>query len=216
MANGALRSEEIASRHPWLVGITASLVIHVVFGFAWLSAALAVAKHLSTVEQLKALPLEEMRRNFQQQNREEPPLMFVEVTPEQAVKEPPKDAQYYSALSSKAANPDADKETNIPKIEGQQDKVVKTFDTLNPQTPPVQPAPLPQPKEEPKEQPKPEPTPQPNAPQDQTKPEPSRKVGDLAFAKPAQESKPLEIQPTPKPRTLVEAKMRQGIIQGKR
>ncbi len=214
MATEATRSEENESRNLLLIGMATSLVIHLALGFAWFSAVVVVARHLATVNQFKALPLEELRKNFQEQNREEPPLMFVEVTPEQAAKEPPKDAKYYSALDSKAANQDPDKETNIPRIQGQQDKVVKTFDTLNPQTQPAQPAPPPEPKQEPKLEPKPEPTPQRNAPQDETRPEPSRKPGDLAFAKPVPEPKPQENQPKPRPRTVIEAKMRQGIIEG--
>lgn len=208
--------EGIERRNLLFIGMVTSLVIHLALAGAWFSAFLAVGRHLATVDQLKVLPLEEMRRNFQQKPLEEPPLMFVEVAPEQSIKEPPKDAQYYSSLSSKAANPEADKETNVPRIQGQQDKVIKTFDTLNPQTPQEQPAPPPEPKQEPKQEPKPEPVPQPNAPKEEVTPEPSRKSGDLAFAKPVPEAKPPDLQPKPRPRTLIEAKMRQGVIQGEK
>jgi len=204
----------LEGRNLLFVGMVTSLVLHLVMAGAWFSAMTAVKHQLATVERLKALPLEEMRRNFQSQPREDPPLVFVEVSPEQAIKEPPPDARYYSSLSSKAANPEADKETNIPRIEGQQDKVVKTFDTLNPQTPQLQPSPPPDPKQEPKPEPKQEPLPQPNAPREETRPEPAQKSGDLALARPVPEAKPPE--PRPRPRTLVEARMRQGVIQGEK
>jgi len=58
----------------------------------------------------------------------EPPLMFVDVSPDQATTEPPKDAKYYSSQNSQAANPDADRDTNVPKITGQQEQVPKTED----------------------------------------------------------------------------------------
>src|SRR5262245_49274053 len=106
---------EVEGRNLLFVGMVTSLFIHLVMAGAWFSAMVAVKHQLATVDRLKALPLEEMRRNFQQKPPEEPPLVFVEVTPEQAVKEPPQDPKYYSSLSSKAANPDADKETNIPR-----------------------------------------------------------------------------------------------------
>ncbi|HEY5913870.1 MAG TPA: hypothetical protein VJA21_25050, partial [Verrucomicrobiae bacterium] len=59
---------------------------------------------------------------------QEIPLVFVEVNPIAATPEPPKDAQFYSDKNSKAANPEAEKETNIPKISGKQEQVVKTED----------------------------------------------------------------------------------------
>ena len=55
-------------------------------------------------------------------------LVFVEVDPTVAIPEPPKDTKFYSSQNSVAANPEpAEKE--LPKIDGQQDKVVKTFDS---------------------------------------------------------------------------------------
>src|SRR5258708_11372191 len=45
------------------------------------------------------------------------PLLFVEVAPNQATPEPPKEAKYYSARNSQAANPDAEIETGAPKID---------------------------------------------------------------------------------------------------
>ena len=59
----------------------------------------------------------------------EPPLMFVNVTPEQASPEAPKNAKYYSDKNSKAANPNASKKLDIPQINGKQTEVVKAEDT---------------------------------------------------------------------------------------
>ena len=56
------------------------------------------------------------------------PLMFVDVDPQLASTEAPKDAKFYSNKNSVAANPDADKETNVPKVTGKQTQVVKAED----------------------------------------------------------------------------------------
>jgi len=60
---------------------------------------------------------------------QEAPLMFVNVSPSQATPEPPENAKFYSSKNSKAANPDADKDTDMPKISGKQTQVVKAEDT---------------------------------------------------------------------------------------
>src|ERR1035438_2730263 len=44
------------------------------------------------------------------------PLIFVNVNPAQATAEAPKNAKYYSDKNSRAANPEPDKITEIPKI----------------------------------------------------------------------------------------------------
>jgi len=46
------------------------------------------------------------------------PLMFVDVSPAQAVAEPPKNPKGYSDRNSVAANPEATKITDMPKIDG--------------------------------------------------------------------------------------------------
>ena len=58
-----------------------------------------------------------------------PPLVFVDVNPEIATPEPPKNAQYYSSHNSKAADIDSKLDSNTPKLDGQQTHVVKTDDT---------------------------------------------------------------------------------------
>lgn len=96
----------------------------------------------------------------------EPPLIFVNVNPDTATPEPPKNAIYYSSLNSKAANPEPERDTEKPKLTGQQEFVPETetvqrnnFDKLQPALP----AQEPQPEERPK---------------------PAEAPGDLAMAKP--------------------------------
>jgi len=70
------------------------------------------------------------------------PQMFVDVNPEQATTEAPQNAKYYSSKNSRAANPDATRDTDIPQINGRQTDVPKTedatrqnFNKLQPQMP---------------------------------------------------------------------------------
>ena len=127
----------------------------------------------------------------------ETPLMFVEVTPEQAVTEPPKEAKYYSSLNSKAANEEPDKSADVPKITGNQTQVVRTEDVPREQKfTPLQPAPPAPPKQE--EQP-------------EQKPKPAQIQGDLALAKPDDTIKKEEPKKDegeakqPRPKTVKEA-----------
>jgi hypothetical protein len=89
--------------------------------------------------------------NKQEQVQEQQPTVFVEV--DQADPEPPKKAVYYSDKNTQAANPDANKDSNQPKLDGKQKDVPKTEDvakltklapappqTPSPQTPPTPPA----------------------------------------------------------------------------
>lgn len=153
---------------------------------------------------------------------EEMPLVFVDVDPSLAATEAPPDAKYYSALNSKAANPDTTRDTLTPKVEGTQQNVPQTMDRGQPLQPtPEPPAPKPAP-EPPKPEPKPEPEPQPPVVADEPPPDPSPRPGDLAMAKPAEklreasERKPAE-QPTPprppatRPRTLEAARRKAGL-----
>jgi hypothetical protein len=121
------------------------------------------------------------------------PLMFVDVSPAQATLEPPKDAKYYSAQNSIAANPEPDV-SNVPKITGEQTDIIRTDDVPRPTPVPLQPTPPP-----PVEEPRPL--------AEELKAKPSEPVGDLALAKPE--------PPTPakepgadvqsRPRTIAEA-----------
>ena len=130
--------------------------------------------------------------------RPELPLIFVNVNPAQATTEAPKDAKFYSDKNSRAANPEPDKITDIPKINGKQPDVPKTEDVPREKFTPLQPTRAVQPAQE--EMP-------------EIKPKPAYTPGDLTMAKPsptprktegdANEAKP------PRPRTINEALARQ-------
>jgi hypothetical protein len=120
----------------------------------------------------------------------EPPLMFVNVTPQQATTEPPEKTKYYSAFNSKAANLDADRDTDTPKITGKQEQVPKTEDVEREKISKLQPA-LPAPKPEPEER---------------AASKPKNAVGDLVMAKPElNPQKDTGNAEKPRPRTLAEA-----------
>jgi hypothetical protein len=61
--------------------------------------------------------------------QQESPKEFVEVTRSQATPEPPKEARYYSANNSRAANRDTKQDSNVPRIDGTQERVAKTATT---------------------------------------------------------------------------------------
>ena len=122
----------------------------------------------------------------------EAPLVFVEVNPAVATPDPPKQAKFYSSQNSKAANPKADIESNIPKIDGNQQHVAKTqdaprkFDKLQPSAAPAKEA------------------------QTAKVAKPKPVIGDLAMAKPDPNLRPPDngnAEET-RPRTLAEAMMR--------
>jgi outer membrane biosynthesis protein TonB len=123
----------------------------------------------------------------------EAPLMFVDVDPAFASAEPPKDAKYYAAQSTRASNPDADKETDVPKISGEQERVMKTENTERVKPQPLQPALPPEP------------------PVEEVKPKATLRPGDLTMAKPEDETKKGEgDSPKPRPRTIAEARAQQA------
>lgn len=173
----------------------------------------------------------EMQRQMQQQQPPEAELVFVDVDPTQAATEPPKDAKYYSSHNTVAANRSQDEEKNSPKIEGKQERIPKTTDTLRPAPPAQQPSPPPekspskaetlQPAPQPKTQPAP--APQPAAPLKQPQPEPLDK-GETVLARVTpreerpipQNNPPPEERPQPRqrPRSVAEARAQKGIIEG--
>jgi hypothetical protein len=120
--------------------------------------------------------------------------IFVDVS--HAEPEPPPKTKYYSNKNSRAANPDANDNSNQPKLNGKQKDVPKTEDV--PHLPKLQPSmPPPQPKPAQAETPKP-PVEEPQTP------------GDLDPIKPKAATTPPK-QPTPpeRPRTLKEARAQQ-------
>jgi len=115
--------------------------------------------------------------------KSEPPLEFMTV--EQPSTEPPANAKFYSGKNSRAANPDANRDANVPKLNGKQTDVAKTETVTKPDFNKLQPVPQPV-------------TPKP------AQPTPTVEPGDLSLGKP-QESQPQQEQTPPRPRTIQEA-----------
>jgi len=119
----------------------------------------------------------------------EPPLVFVDVSAAQAVSEAPKNAKFYSDKNSQAANPDANQDTDTPKITGTQPQVPKTEDTPRNKFDKLMPSPTP-----------------PDKPAEESRAKPRQPPGDLAFAKPETTLKPDSgTAEKPRPRTIKEA-----------
>lgn len=135
---------------------------------------------------------------------EEPPLpqlTFVDVDPALAA-EPPKDAKFYSTVSTKAANPETKVESNVPMIDGKQEQFAKVTEVARP-LPPAVPPPTPQPKAPPPEtktspdprpQPVPPPTPKVTPP---PTPQPQPKPVVKPQPAPPKKAEPQPLQPTP-------------------
>ncbi len=169
-------------RHLW-IALTASVGAHVVAASVWaLLGTFLIALNRSLLAEMTTTAMEARMRA-----RQEPPLVYVDVSPEQAAPEPPPETKFYSTQNTLAANPEpVDKDSDIPKIEGREEPVTKTFDTLRP-APVSEPTPPPEPEPEP-----------------ETKPTPAQ-PGDLALGTPPQETRR-------RPRTLAEARMQKGLV----
>jgi hypothetical protein len=197
----SLRLDRLEStRLAWAFGI--SLALHLVcYGGYEAGQKLGVWQTLhwpAWLQKAKILALFPQQPKPPPTREQEAPLMFVDVNPQVATAEAPKNAKYYSNKNSQAANPDADQDTDVPKITGTQTEIVKAedverspFDRLQPAFPRAE-------REQPPEQAKPKsPTP-----------------GDLAMAKPDVTLRPDSgTAEQPRPRTIKEAMMRQNRTQ---
>lgn len=127
--------------------------------------------------------------------QQEVSLVFVEVDPTKAAKEAPKDAKFYSVVSTEASNPEPQKNANLPQIEGKQEDFLKVTENEKAKPQPLQPTP---------------PVKEPVQEKLETRPKEKQPIGDLALAKPQEkEQKDLgksESVPRARPRTLAEVK----------
>jgi hypothetical protein len=73
------------------------------------------------------------------------PSIFLDVDPDQVAPDAPKNAKYYSSKNSHAAQTEASREANQPKLNGKQANVPQTKDVPRTPNTKVQPAPAPQP-----------------------------------------------------------------------
>jgi outer membrane biosynthesis protein TonB len=180
----SLRREQVEiTRLAWAFGL--SLLLHLaLFGSFQLGRKYGWWQHIhwpTWIQSRKASEQQLTKKAAEALAQEEIPLTFVEVSPQQAVAEPPKNAKYYSTQNSRAANQEADKDVNIPKIDGKRPELAKTEDVPKEKFVPLQPVP-----------PVP-PTPPAKELQEEVKPAPTYKPGDLAIAKP-------EAKPDPEPK----------------
>jgi hypothetical protein len=128
--------------------------------------------------------------------QEAEPSIFLDVDPDQVSPEAPKDAKYYSDKNSRAANLDAGKDLNQPKLTGKQKDVPETRDIPRmPNTKPTPPAPQPSPQKQ--AQP--------------AQPKPTELTGNTRLAK--LETSPEKTEDKPeRPRTLKEAYAQQPTL----
>jgi hypothetical protein len=137
---------DFAVRNPLAAALAISLVIHATcFGvwrvgkhFGWWNHQATWLLHLNKKRLVK---VSAKQLQAQQQRQREIPLTFVEVDPETATVEAPKETKFYGVANTKATNPDAAVEAEKPKVDGRQTEIVRTetVPRLNPQ--PLQPAP---------------------------------------------------------------------------
>lgn len=193
----------LAVRHPLATAFAISLVLHACFfGFWKVGQQLGWWQHQAT-----------WLLNWQKKKMARPPrrflkipdvaaarqpevrLTFVEVDPSVPAQEPPKDAKFYGTKATRAANPDETLDTELPKIDGRQNKVMRTEDVPKPKPFPLQPAVEPA-KDDRQEEPK---------------PKSEDAVGNMAKAKPITDGVNLgtgEEQKRQRPRNLAEARAR--------
>jgi hypothetical protein len=175
-----------------LVALIFSLVLHIAgMGvYRW-----GVKQHWwQPVKILSALPkIPPNKKNLPPPKPPEEQVVFVDVSHEE--KEPPPKAKYYSNKNSQAANPEARKDLNDPKIEGKQTVMPKTESGTRPSKLAFA-------------------TPAPTSLRGvlPAKTETSQERGDLDVAQKTSEQKPPQPQTPPRPRTLKEAQ--QNLTQG--
>ena len=117
----------------------------------------------------------------------EPPLEFVTV--EQPSTEAPENAKYYSSKNSRAANPDANRNTDVPKLNGTQTDAPMTETVTKPDFNKLQPASKPMDSE----------------PAQPVQPTPVVAPGDLSLGKPQDSQQQQQEQTPPRPRTIEQA-----------
>lgn len=181
--------------------------------------AFELPRRLHLVKPRMVDPLQVAKKIEEEARRETPiTIVNVNVNPDVATDDAPKNTQFLSFANSRAANPKADKDTQIPKIEGAEYKDPSTKSVPISASKPMQPAVAARPDVIPQNQAPPAPRPPDTQPDVKTvteqKPKPAPPAGDLTLGKPA---KPEEVKPAPtaqgtepksRPRTLADARAR--------
>lgn len=192
---GSLRLDRAElSRLAWAFGI--SLVIHLLcFGTYELGKKFNVwqAMRLPAWLQKTGLLASAPKQKAKPPVPQEAPLVFIDVNPEAASAAAPKDAKFYSNKNSQAANPNSDRDTDMPQISGKQEEVAKTEDVHRSQFDKLQPVFAARDK----------------APE-QARPSTPTLPGDLVMAKPDARLRPDSgTAEESRPRTIKEAMLRQ-------
>jgi outer membrane biosynthesis protein TonB len=181
---GSMHWRSPEDRHNFILGLGASLVLHATGLGGWI---LALMLSFSQASQ---------DPNAAHSTRDRIPTLFVEVNPDMASAVAPQDTPYYSTVNSLAANPDPQTDSATPQLDGSQDQFLRLVDIPKPGPQPLQPSPPPE--IEPLLAREPEPV------------LPDKPV-DLAVAPvPSRLTSPAENRA----RTVVEARLRKGLIAG--
>jgi hypothetical protein len=186
-----------SSRLAWALAI--SLALHLLcFGGYQTGRKLGLWQNIhwpAWVQSAKMLTEMFKKKESLQQQQQEVPLMFVDVSPAQVVAEAPKNAKYYSDKNSKAVNPVEDKDAGTPRIEGTQTQVVKTENVPREKFVPLQPQ---------------KPLQQAQEAQEALKARPQYTPGDMTMAKPDLNPRKGENETeNSRPKTIQEALARQ-------
>ncbi|MBI3191484.1 MAG: hypothetical protein HYZ36_02385 [Pedosphaera parvula] len=235
------------NERPFAFSLALSLLIHVTVFLLLLGWHRSTFRNTPMTTHIKQALVQQSAARAIQKHKTEPkskpavereaPLLFVEVDPQTVTPEAPIKPKYYSSVSSRAANPDPTIQSTVPKIDGKQERIARTFDSPRPQAKPLQPTPMPLTKAEPLKA-------QPAAPPKRAVERPAEKP-----AEPAPKAQPqpgntmlAKAEPTPtpqitvgsggqgsakaqteapamsheRPRTLVAAKQQQGMMAGER
>jgi len=228
------------ANHPLHAAFVISLLLHLFAYGAWQVADRVVLKRRSLVSELKSAldnprvklvlePRADLAKPPNDEKKPPLPLTFVDVDPSTMSKEPPKDAKYYSAISSIAANPNPKRDTDRPEIDGKQSKITRTFDASQTVVKPTQVEEPPAHKPESLAKPAPETPKQLAKAQPKSEPKQTLQPGRTSPLQPAPSPNPNatgaadtlrpETAPEPpreRPRTVAAAKAQLGMIAGER
>jgi len=150
-------------RYPLVMALMVSLLIHSMLYAGW-----KVADRMGWWNQSRSLLLDWKKKKPAKMSLAKVtpaaakpkviPLTFVEVIPDTATPEPPpEETKFYGAINSRATNPDPEPENkDQPKIDGEQEKMIRLADNPRPKPFPLQPQDPPPPPEKPEPKPEPE------------------------------------------------------------
>jgi outer membrane biosynthesis protein TonB len=203
----------LAEQNPLVTALVLSAMIHLALFGSWqLGKQFGWWKHhpawiTNLTKKLARSTPAKARQNQPKPQERVIPMTFIEVDPETATIEAPKDAKYYSSKNAKASNPDP-KDLQEVKVDGKQEQVPRLMDNDKPKPFPLQPS-----------------TPKPPKAEDFIEPKPKAAApGDLALLKPkppsdgqvADTTGDSKTPPKERPRTLAAARAAKGLLTGEK